>query len=421
MFGRQITLFRIFGFRVGIDWSWLILAILITWTLAAGFFPHLVPDLSTATYWWMAVLGALGLFFSIIFHELSHSLVARRYDMQIRGITLFVFGGVAEMEGEPVSQKAEFLMAIAGPIASLLLATAFFLVGMTGDALGWPVAVVGVLTYLFWINGILALFNLVPAFPLDGWRMLCAVLWGLKSDFRWATRIASGTGGFFGFMLMILGVISFVTGNFIGGLWWFLLGLFVRFAATASYRQVVMKQSFEGIPVTAVMKRDPVTVSPNLTVAELVEDYFYRHAYKMFPVVDDGRLLGSVGLGEVQGLAREQWATTRIRDILSPRSEVTTVAPETDAMAALARMQMAALARMQMAALARMQMAALARMQMAALARMQKTGNGRLCVASGDRLAGILTRKDMLEFLSLHLDLEGDAQAAGNLPFLGRR
>lgn len=389
MFGRQITLFRIFGFRVGIDWSWLILAILITWTLAVGFFPHFVPDLAQTAYWSMAVLGALGLFFSIIFHELSHSLVSRRYDMQIRGITLFVFGGVAEMEGEPVSPKAEFVMAIAGPIASLLLATAFFLVGMIGEQLGWPVAVVGVLTYLFWINGILALFNLVPAFPLDGGRMLRAVLWGWKNDFRWATRIASGTGGFFGFALMILGIISFVTGNFIGGLWWFLLGLFVRFAATASYRQVVMKQSFEGLPVTAVMRSDPITVSPELTVAELVEDYLYRHTYKMFPVVDDGRLLGSVGLGEVKGLAREQWATTRIRDILSLRSAATTIAPETDALAALALMQ--------------------------------KTGNGRLCVASGDRLAGILTRKDMLEFLSLRLDLEGDAGSAGNLPFLGRR
>lgn len=384
MFGRQITLFRIFGFRVGADWSWLILAVLITWTLAAGFFPHFLPDLSKTAYWSMAVVGALGLFFSIIFHELSHSLVSRRYAMPIRGITLFVFGGVAEMEEEPVSPKAEFLMAIAGPIASLVLASVFFLIGFAGEGLGWPLPVIGVLTYLFWINGILALFNLVPAFPLDGGRMLRAVLWGWKNDFRWATRIAAGTGGFFGFLLIVLGVISFVTGNFIGGIWWFLLGLFVRFAASASYRQVVLKQSFEGIPVASVMKHEPVTVSPELTAAELVEDYFYRYYYKMFPVVEGGHLLGSVGLNEVKKVKRDQWATTRIRDILTPASNATTVTPETNAMAALSLMQ--------------------------------KTGNGRLCVTVGDRLQGILTRKDMLEFLSLRLDLEGEAKDAGK-PF----
>ncbi|MGB1548170.1 MAG: CBS domain-containing protein, partial [Alphaproteobacteria bacterium] len=156
------------------------------------------------------------------------------------------------------------------------------------------------------------------------------------------------------------------------------------FAASASYRQVVLKQSFEGIPVASVMKHEPVTVSPELTAAELVEDYFYRYYYKMFPVVEGGHLLGSVGLNEVKKVKRDQWATTRIRDILTPASNATTVTPETNAMAALSLMQ--------------------------------KTGNGRLCVTVGDRLQGILTRKDMLEFLSLRLDLEGEAKDAGK-PF----
>lgn len=139
------------------------------------------------------------------------------------------------------------------------------------------------------MNGLLATFNLVPAFPLDGGRMLRAWLWGWKKGFRWATRIASGTGGFFGLSLMVLGIIAFVSGNFVGGLWWFLLGLFVRFAANASYQQVVLRQSLAGLSVGAVMKTDPVCVLPSLTVAELVENYFYRHYYKMFPVVEGGQ------------------------------------------------------------------------------------------------------------------------------------
>jgi len=389
MFGRQITLFRLFGFRVGVDWSWLILAILITWTLAVGFFPTFVPDLGQTTYWAMAIVGALGLFFSIIFHELSHSLVSRRYDMPIRGITLFVFGGVAEMEAEPTSPKAEFRMAIAGPIASFILASAFFLVGAGGERLGWPAAVLGVFTYLFWINGVLAIFNLVPAFPLDGGRMLRALLWGWKRDFRWATRIASGTGSFFGLVLMVLGIVAFVSGNFVGGLWWFLLGLFVRFAANASYQQVVVRQSLAGIPVATVMKSDPVTVLPSLTIAELVEEYFYRHYYKMFPVVEGGRLLGSIGLREVKGIDRAAWGMTRVGDILSPLSKATAVPPEMDAIAALAHMN--------------------------------ETGNGRLCVAEGDRLLGLVTRKDMLEFLSLRLDLGGDDAPRFPSVFFGGR
>ena len=177
MFGRGFRLFEILGFEVKIDASWLILAVLVTWSLAGGYFPQNYQGLAPASYLWMGVAGALGLFASIIFHELSHSLVARRYGMPIRGITLFIFGGVAEMEDEPPTAQAEFLMAVAGPIASGALALSFYIVGLLGEGIAAPVPVLAVAGWLAFVNTMLAVVNLVPAFPLDGGRMLRAALW----------------------------------------------------------------------------------------------------------------------------------------------------------------------------------------------------------------------------------------------------
>src|SRR5512137_1227506 len=168
MFGRRIPLFKLFGFQVWIDVSWLVIAVLVTWTLAVGWFPNDFHGLTTSTYWLMGAAGAIGLFASIIFHEFTHSLVARRYGLPMRGITLFIFGGVAEMTEEPESPQVEFSMAIAGPLSSVALALGFFGLGAFGRASGWPMSVYGVLGYLAWINGILVVFNLIPAFPLDG-------------------------------------------------------------------------------------------------------------------------------------------------------------------------------------------------------------------------------------------------------------
>jgi len=198
MFLHRIKIVTLAGFTVWIDASWLILAALLTWTLALGVFPTLVPHLSRAAYWWMGVGGAIGLFISIVLHELSHALVGRRYDMPIAGITLFIFGGVAELHHEPTSAKAEFLMAVAGPISSIVLGTIVIAIAIVGEGT-LPRPVIGVIDYIGQLNWILAIFNLVPGFPLDGGRILRAALWGWKKDF--ATRIAAGTGQFFGLAL----------------------------------------------------------------------------------------------------------------------------------------------------------------------------------------------------------------------------
>ncbi|MEO3429127.1 site-2 protease family protein [Pelagibius sp. CAU 1746] len=377
MNGRGITLFELLGFKIRVDISWIFLALLVTWSLAKGVFPAWYADegLSQAAFWWMGIAGMAGLVFSLIFHELSHSLVARRYGLPIKGITLFIFGGVAEMTEEPKSAKVEFWMAIAGPIASFFLALAFWLLAGLGRAQGLPVPVTGVLGYLAFINLLLGGFNLIPAFPMDGGRVLRAALWHWRGDFRQATRIASGAGKGFGMALMLLGLLSVVTGNFIGGMWWFLIGLFVRGAAEASYQQMITRRLFEGEPVRRFMTHETVAVPPDLPLAAFVEDYVYEYHYDLFPVVAEGHLLGAISARQVKTVPREAWPYRRVDELMAPCTEENTVDPGMDAIEAMALMR--------------------------------RTGASRLIVAVGDRLVGIVVLKDMLELFSLKMDLEG--------------
>ncbi|UCG35115.1 MAG: site-2 protease family protein [Candidatus Omnitrophota bacterium] len=376
MFGRRVTLFKIFNFEVRLDTSWLIIALLGTWSLAKGFFPHYDIGLSATIYWWMGLVGALGLFASIVFHELCHSLVARRFGLPMRGITLFVFGGVAEMEEEPPSARSEFFMAIAGPISSIALGFIFYGVYILGQQNGWPMATIGVFGYLRTINFVLAIFNLLPAFPLDGGRMLRSVLWGLGKNLRWATRVASQIGSGFGLGMMFLGIMFIIRGGFIGGIWWFLLGMFLSNAAQMTYQRLLMRRGFEGEPVEYFMKTDIVTVSPSISVAEFVEEYIYKYHYRMFPVVEGKKLIGYVSTREVKEIPRQDWGQRRVTDILKPRSSENTFKPNTDAMKALSIMS--------------------------------RTGNSRFMVAKDDEILGIITLKDLLRFFSLKLDLEGE-------------
>jgi Zn-dependent protease/CBS domain-containing protein len=375
MFGQGIPLFRILGFQVKLDASWLILAVLVTWSLAAGYFPYRLGGLTEGTYLWMGVAGALGLFASIIAHELSHSLVARRYGMPIRGITLFIFGGVAEMEEEPPTAKSEFLMAIAGPIASALLALIFYYLAGFSARMGFGPPVPLVLEYLGFINMLLAGFNLVPAFPLDGGRMLRAALWGWKGDLRWATRIAANSGAAFGFALIALGLFLIVSGNMIGGIWYILIGFFVRSAAASSYSQMQTRRFFQGEPVQRFMIADPVTVPPDITVHQLVDDFVYHHYHELFPVVDDHRLLGCIGISEIRQIPRARWDLVKVFDAMSAASPENTIDAETDAVEALAVMR--------------------------------RTGNSRLMVVREGELAGLVTLKDLLRLIGYKMDLEG--------------
>jgi Zn-dependent protease len=206
MFGPSLKLFTLSGFDVKVDVSWIVIAVLVVWSLAAGLFPVWIEGLQPAVYWYMGIAGAIGLFGSIILHEFGHSIVARKYGIPIRGITLFIFGGVAEMEKEPPTAKSEFLMAIAGPVMSLFLVVVFSALYMAAAAAEVAMSIVAVLAYLAWINAIVVVFNMIPAFPLDGGRVLRSLLWAWKKRLRWATRVASTIGSGFGFVLIGFGI-----------------------------------------------------------------------------------------------------------------------------------------------------------------------------------------------------------------------
>ncbi len=221
-----MTLFKLLGFTVSLDASWVIILFLVVWSLSKGLFPYYLPDLSTQTYWLMGLFGALGLFVSIIIHEFSHSLVARKYGLEIKGITLFIFGGVAEMKDEPNSPKTEFFMAIAGPIASFMLSILFYALYQVANILELPIPIIGTLGYLSAINMLLAVFNMIPAFPTDGGRILRSLLWWIKGDIRWATQVASRISLIFAIAIIFIGFMNMIEGNLIGGLWWILIGSF---------------------------------------------------------------------------------------------------------------------------------------------------------------------------------------------------
>lgn len=373
MFGKRVKLFSLFGFEVRLDASWLIIAILVTWSLAAGLFPYLYPDLDRQTYWTMAVVGALGLFLSIIVHEFSHSLVARRFGMTMKGITLFIFGGVAEMGDEPPSARAEFFMAIAGPLASLAIAAVFYLIYRCGEQVGWAAPINAVIYYIASINTLLAVFNLLPAFPLDGGRILRAILWGVRGDLRWATQISSTVGSAFAFGLMFVGILQFIGGNLIGGMWLVLIGIFLRNAAQTSFQQLMVRKALEGVPVRRFMVANPITVSPQLTVQQLVDDYILTYHHRLYPVMEGEKLVGLVSTRQVRGVPREDWGRRTVREIALPLSPENSIDPSLDAVQALATMT--------------------------------QTGFSRLLVVENGRLAGLLTLKDLLNFFSLKVEL----------------
>ena len=373
MFGKPVTLFKMMGFSVRVDMSWLILAALITWSLAVGVFPASLPGLDAPTYWLMGAAGALGLFLSIVFHEMWHSIIARRYGLAMDGITLFIFGGVAEMTTEPADPQSEFWMAVAGPISSVCLAGAFWMLasGLTLAHVAGPLP--HVLAWLGTINLILAAFNMIPGFPLDGGRILRSALWYWRKDLRWATRTATTVGSGFGMGLILLGVLSILSGSFIGGLWWFLIGLFIRNAAKGSYRQLVLRQALGGEKVAAFMNDHPVTAPDDITLAKLVEQYIYRHHFKMYPVLDGPLLIGSISTRQVKEVPPERWNEVLVREVVEPLGPDNTVSPDDDAMAALEKMN--------------------------------RAGLSRLLVVEGTELRGILSLKDLLSLLSLKMEL----------------
>ncbi|MFP4398018.1 MAG: M50 family metallopeptidase [Desulfonatronovibrio sp.] len=376
MFGKSINLVKIFGFQVKVDISWIIIAVLVTWSLAVGFFPHYLEDLRPIDYWILAVFGALGLFFSVVFHEFWHSFVARKLGVSISGITLFVFGGVAEMDDDPRTPKSEFWIAVAGPLSSLFLALVFYLLFNLSMYMELTEGVSSVFMYLALINLILAIFNLIPAFPMDGGRVLRAILWHFKKDLRWATQTAANMGSIFGFLLMGLGLLNIFAGHLTGGLWYFLIGMFIRFVAQNSYRQLVIKNALQGETVKSLMN-EPVYVPGDISLQDLVENYIYRHHFKMFPVMEGDLLKGCVTTRQVGEIERENWPDITVREIARQCSLENTVDPEEDVIKVLGKMN--------------------------------KTGQSRMMVVKDGQLKGVISLKDIMAYISSSMELQGDS------------
>lgn len=376
MFGNNFTLFTLWGFRVRANVSWLFLAILVTWSLSSGFFPAQFPDLATQTYWLMGIVGMIGLFFSLLFHEFSHSLVARLRGMPVGGITLFLFGGVSEMSEEPPTPRIEAEVAGVGPFSSVVLGGVFYLLGLGLQSAGLPEHWVGIVGYLATINVILAVFNLVPGFPLDGGRLLRALIWKIKGDLIAATKYASYAGQGFGILLIVAGVYSIFAAGALGGIWWILIGLFLNGAARAGYQQLIARVAFRGKDVSKFMSETTVSVSPGTTLERFVEDYAYKHHYSLFPVVQNGELVGCIRTRSVKDVAREEWSNTTVGDVMKGCQEQNTIRADGDAEQALQRMQ--------------------------------RSDSGQIIVVDDSgRLCGMLTLRDLLEQLSLRRELEG--------------
>jgi Zn-dependent protease len=370
----RVTIGRPLGIPVRLDASWIIALVLITWSLAAGFFPTLHPGLSPGVAWVTAAAGALGLFLCILLHEFAHALVARRHGLRVGSVTLFIFGGVGDLRDEPPTPQTEFWVAVAGPALSAALALLFALPFVAGIPLPAPAR--ALLHWLLLANTLLAAFNMLPAFPLDGGRVFRSLVWRSTGNLRRATRIASRLGRGVGVALMALGGLQLLAGNWIGALWLFFLGLWLRQAAAGSYEQVLLRELLKGEPVRAFMKADPVTVEPHLTVDAFVHDYVYRHRFKMFPVVEDGRLLGAVTLADVARVPASEWPSHRLQEFVVPCSDETCVAPDADVLDALKTMS--------------------------------RAGRSRLLVREDGRLCGILALKDVLQFFALKVQLEGE-------------
>ncbi|MDD3927331.1 MAG: site-2 protease family protein, partial [bacterium] len=341
---------------------------LLTYALAAGYFPQMFPTRSPAVHWLLGAVASLLLFVSVLIHELMHSVVAKRNNIPISGITLFIFGGASQMTDEPGTAAAEFKMAIVGPLTSLVLAVIFYAVTRLAATQDWGVLLVGLSLYLTAINFILAVFNLVPGFPLDGGRVLRSIIWRITGDLTRSTRIAAYVGIGIAYTLIFLGILSVLSGN-LGGIWLVLIGWFLQNAAQRSYQQLLIRRSLGEVKVRQIMTRDVITVPADITLDRLVEDYFFRYKHATFPVLRDGRLIGLVVFNDIKDVPRELWSGTTAGQTLRELTPDLEIAPDDDAYDALERIA--------------------------------QGDAGRLLVIGDAGLEGIVSRKDIAELISM--------------------
>lgn len=385
-----LSLGRIFGIEIRIDWSWVFIFLLVAWNLSASF-SQSNPEWSAVVVLITSVSAALLFFVSVLLHELAHSLVAVQQGVSVKSITLFLFGGVSNIQREPPSPKAEFWITIVGPLTSFALGILFLFIASAGINVGQasqnieaviqninPFLVV--ILWLGSINLILGFFNLIPGFPLDGGRLLRALLWAYTDDLRKATQWASWTGQVIAWFLIISGVamifgvqVPFFGTGFVGGLWLAFIGWFLNSAAIVSYKRIVVKDVLEGVEVSQVMRPNPPTVAPEIPVDSFVHDYVMRSDDYAFPVVEDEQLFGIITMTDVRAVEREKWREMTVSDIMTPFDELVIVKPNDDVAEALETLM--------------------------------EHEFRQLVVAHGRTLDGLLRRRDIMKWLKLQTDI----------------
>jgi Zn-dependent protease/predicted transcriptional regulator len=333
----NIKLGRISGIEIGLHYSWFIIAALIVFSLGQHF-RQVNPYWSSSQIWITALFTAFLFFVSLLLHELSHSLVAQARGLKVKAITLFALGGVSQIQDDATDAKTEFRVAIAGPIASLLLGFGCLVIAF---GLGWHrpaeprTGMTAVLVWLGYINVALAVFNMIPGFPLDGGRVLRAIVWAITKNADRSTRIAARVGQVVAFLFIIDGIWQFFSGAGFGGLWIAFIGWFLMDAAKASYGQAEITAAFQGVRVSSVMSRDCVTVNRGMSLQEFVNSYLLTSGQRYYAVEDQGRLVGLITPRDVGAIPRERWDRTTVREAMRPLEQLHIITPDTKVLDAL--------------------------------------------------------------------------------------
>lgn len=360
---QNIPLGRIMGIPLGLDYSWFLVFALLTWSLAGSYYPAEFKNWSPLLYWFMGAVTAIMLFVSVVLHELGHAAVALRYKIPVRSITLFIFGGVARIGAEPPSPTAEFRIAIAGPLVSLVLAVFFYLVQ---PLVAGMEPLLGLAKYLAYINFALVLFNLIPGYPLDGGRVFRAIVWAVTKNMRRATLLAANVGRAFGFLFIFVGVWQVFTGNF-GGLWITFIGWFLDRAAAAQVHQVMFQGLLTGHTVSQAMSNHCAAIPEELTLQQLVDDHILGSGQRCFLVNRGENPVGMMTLHRIKEVPRQDWATTRAGRVMLPLEQLKRTSPDAELWAALQQMD--------------------------------RDGVNQLPVTRNSHVIGMLSREDVITFL----------------------
>jgi Zn-dependent protease len=322
---NRIPLGRILGIPIGADPSWFLIFILVTWMLAASYFPGEFKSWPTAQYWLVGAVTAVLFFVSVVLHELGHSIVALRYKIPVTSITLFIFGGIARIAAEPPSAGAEFFIALAGPLTSFLLAVIFGLLQAISSSLAPVFAAV---KYLAYINGSLALFNLIPGFPLDGGRVFRAIVWGFTHNLRRATQIAATLGRMVAFIFILFGVWEILQGNWANGLWIAFIGWFLENAASGQIQQQQIHNLLAGHTVAQAMSHNCATASVSLTLQELVDRHILGEGQRCLMLTRGEEVAGLLTLHHIREIPRDHWTTVTAGEVMTPISKMKQTRPE---------------------------------------------------------------------------------------------